>query len=127
MYRSGQHSPTITSPPFRSHNFRIIFSISTINFPYMICLLYLRANTIWYLYFHLLCDKLFMSFIAMNLLFYSWMWLLDLFHCIIGGSFHFYKFFYLSPVELGVLSCLFGAQKRGTTYIKPISRSYIKF
>ena len=51
--------------PFLSHNVLSIFPISAFSFPYIACLRYLGANTIWYLHLHFECDKLLMSvFIA---------------------------------------------------------------
>ena len=41
------------SIPLRSHNSRNILPTSAFNFPYITCLLYFGANTIWYLQFHL--------------------------------------------------------------------------
>ena len=56
---SGQHSASKISTCFLIHNSRRIFPISLLNFLYMICRLYLGANTMWYLHLHLLGDKLF--------------------------------------------------------------------
>ena len=58
---SGQHSPSITSTPLRSLKSLNIFPMSALIFPYITCLLYFGAKTIWYLQRHLLCDRLWTS------------------------------------------------------------------
>ena len=108
---SLQHSAAIISTSFLSHNSLRIFPISAFISPYIACLLYFGANTIWYLHLQLLCDKLFTSFM-------TWppvvlvVWSPNHFYFITGGLFFYYKIFYLPPVELGVFSCLFGANKK---------------
>ena len=96
------------------HELYIIFPISTFMVPYIACLLYLGANTIWYLHLHLLCDKLCTSFIDSEPPIRYLMWLPDHHHSNTGCSFFFYKYFLCSPSKLGVLSCLFGANKNRT-------------
>lgn len=58
---SGQALASIISTFFTSHNFRSICPISVFIFPYISCLRYFGANTMWYLQFHLECAKLLMS------------------------------------------------------------------
>ena len=77
------------------HELYIIFPISTFMVPYIACLLYLGANTIWYLHLHLLCDKLCTSFIDSEPPIRYVMWLPDHHHSNTGGSFFFYKYFLL--------------------------------
>ena len=84
------------------HELYIIFPISTFMVPYIACLLYLGANTIWYLHLHLLCDKLCTSFIDSEPPIRYLMWLPDHHHSNTGGSFFFYKYFLCSPSKLGV-------------------------
>ena len=54
-------SASMISTPLYSHSFRIICPISCLIFPQVICRRYLGANTIWYLYSHCVCAKLFVS------------------------------------------------------------------
>ncbi len=58
---SGHNSASIIFIPFREHSSLSILPISFLNLPYIICLLYFGANTIWYLHLHLVCYKLFLS------------------------------------------------------------------
>ena len=51
--------------PFHSHSCLSIFPIATRFSQKNTFLLYFGANTIWYLQFHFVCDKLCMSFIPM--------------------------------------------------------------
>ena len=83
------------------HELYIIFPISTFMVPYIACLLYLGANTIWYLHLHLLCDKLCTSFIDSEPPIRYVMWLPDHHHSNTGGSFFFYKYFFAPPVNWG--------------------------
>jgi len=58
---SGQASASIISTPLNSHSFLSIIPISILIFPYITCRLYFGANTIWYLQFHFVCAKLWLS------------------------------------------------------------------
>ena len=50
---SGQHSASIISIPFLSHNSRNIFPVSCLSCPYTTVLLYFGSHTMWYLHSHL--------------------------------------------------------------------------
>ena len=63
---SGHASASIISTPLYSHNFLIILPISDFICPYITCLRYFGANTIWYLQFHLVCAKLSVSSFFFN-------------------------------------------------------------
>ena len=58
---SGYAFASIIFTFFCSHNCRRFFPMSAFICPYIICLQYFGANTIWYLQFHLECDKLWLS------------------------------------------------------------------
>ena len=59
MIRTISASTICTS--LRLHNMLKIFAISCLSSPYIIFLLNFGAKTIWYLQFHVVCDKLFLS------------------------------------------------------------------
>ena len=59
---SGHISASIIFTPFHSHNCLSIFPIASRFSLKNTFLRYFGANTIWYLQFHFVCDKLFMSF-----------------------------------------------------------------
>jgi hypothetical protein len=77
------------SLPFLLH-FRSIWSISCFIFPYISCLLYFGANTIWHSQFHFVCDKLPLSDIS-SLICYGRQ---TFTHCIKGGILYI-KFYIL--------------------------------
>ena len=58
---SGHASAPNISTPFHSHNFLMICPMSPLFFPYITCLRYFRANTMWYLQFNVVCAILFVS------------------------------------------------------------------
>lgn len=58
---SGHASASNISTPFHSHNFLMICPMSPLLFPYITCLRYFRANTMWYLQFNVVCAILFVS------------------------------------------------------------------
>ena len=60
---SGHTSASMIRTPFHSQSCRSIFPISALFSQKNTFLRYFGANTIWYLQFHFVCDKLFTSFI----------------------------------------------------------------
>ena len=60
---SGHTSASIIRTPFHSHSCRSILPISALFSPKNTFLRYFGANTIWYLQFHFVCDKLITSFL----------------------------------------------------------------
>ena len=58
----------ISTPSHRSHICRNIFPIAALYFPYMICLRYFGANTIWYWHRHFVCAKVFHKTSCLTLL-----------------------------------------------------------
>ena len=106
------------STPFRSLNSLSIFPTSAFSFPYISCLRYFGAKTIWYL----LCDKLFTHPLTRTSR-AAFSWLPDHFYSSPGGSSFLLSVFYPPPVQLGG-SCLFGDKKgkkagRGIPPLRP--------
>jgi len=58
---SGHASACIIWTSFRLHNILNIFAMSCFNSPYITFLRNFGAKTIWYLQFHVVCDKLLLS------------------------------------------------------------------
>ena len=103
------------STPFRSLNSLSIFPTSAFSFPYISCLRYFGAKTIWYL----LCDKLFTHPLTRTSR-AAFSWLPDHFYSSPGGSSFLLSVFYPPPVQLGG-SCLFG-DKKGTGRSQGVGR-----
>ena len=99
---SRRHSTSIISTFFLLHKSHRILSTSAFIRPYIICLLYFGAKTIWYLHLHVLCDKLITSFIDIEPLMLKCCGCQTNFILSLGGFFFSLRNFTDSQINCGI-------------------------
>ena len=105
---------------FCSHSILSILPMSAFICPYITCLRYFGANTIWYLQFHLECDKLWLSVMTLSS-FDFWCGRQTRFYYIIGGLFYL-KIFYSTASSGGLFSLKL--QKRNVLPSRTLNKWY---